>query len=68
MRQTGDGTPEVLVALDRFDVTGDFLSRASGGYDQNLQPCVNFSFNSQGAALFWNIDKSEPAGSRQPFA
>ena len=52
MRQAGDGTPEVLVALDRFDVTGDFLSRASGGYDQNLQPCVNFSFNSQGSALF----------------
>ena len=55
MRQTGDGTPEVLVALDRFDVTGDFLSRASGGYDQNLQPCVNFSFNSQGAALFQTL-------------
>ena len=55
MRQTGDGTPEVLVALDRFDVTGDFLSRASGGYDQNLQPCVNFSFNSQGAALFGTL-------------
>ena len=55
MRQAGDGTPEVLVALDRFDVTGDFLSRASGGYDQNLQPCVNFSFNSRGAALFGTL-------------
>ena len=55
MRQAGDGTPEVLVVLDRFDVTGDFLSRASGGYDQNLQPCVNFSFNSQGAALFGTL-------------
>lgn len=55
IRETGDGTPEVLVALDRFDVTGDFLSRASGGYDQNLQPCVNFSFNSQGAALFGTL-------------
>ena len=55
MRQAGDGTPEVLVALDRFDVTGDFLSRASGGYDQNLQPCVNFSFNSQGSALFGTL-------------
>ena len=54
-RQAGDGTPEVLVALDRFDVTGDFLSRASGGYDQNLQPCVNFSFNSQGSALFGTL-------------
>ena len=55
IRETGNGTPEVLVALDRFDVTGDFLSRASGGYDQNLQPCVNFSFNSQGAALFGTL-------------
>ena len=64
MRQAGDGTPEVLVALDRFDVTGDFLSRASGGYDQNLQPCVNFSFNSQGAALFGTLTSqnlSDPA-------
>ena len=64
MRQAGDGTPEVLVALDRFDVTGDFLSSASGGYDQNLQPCVNFSFNSQGAALFGTLTSqnlSDPA-------
>lgn len=54
-RQVGDDSPEVLMVLDRFDVTGGYLSRASGGYDQNLQPCVNFSFNSQGAALFGTL-------------
>jgi len=54
-RQAADGNPEVLMVLDRFDVTGGYLSRASGGYDQNLQPCVNFSFNSQGAALFGTL-------------
>lgn len=54
-RQATDGSPEVLMVLDRFDVTGGYLSRASGGYDQNLQPCVNFSFNSQGAALFGTL-------------
>ncbi len=54
-RQAADGEPEVLMVLDRFDVTGGYLSRASGGYDQNLQPCVNFSFNSQGAALFGTL-------------
>ncbi|NBP87758.1 MAG: protein translocase subunit SecD [Planctomycetia bacterium] len=54
-RQAADGSPEVLMVLDRFDVTGGYLSRASGGYDQNLQPCVNFSFNSQGAALFGTL-------------
>ena len=50
-----DGRVEVLVVLDRFNVTGGFLSRASASYDQNLQPCVNFSFNSAGAALFGTL-------------
>jgi SecD/SecF fusion protein len=46
---------EVLVVLDRFNVTGGNLTRASSSYDQNLQPCVNFSFNSGGAALFGTL-------------
>jgi len=41
--------------LDRFNVTGGYLSRAASSYDQNLQPCVNFSFNSAGAALFGTL-------------
>ncbi|RLS29821.1 MAG: protein translocase subunit SecD [Planctomycetota bacterium] len=51
-RSRREGTVEVLVVLDRFDVTGGFLSRSSSSYDQNLQPCVNFAFNSAGASLF----------------
>jgi SecD/SecF fusion protein len=54
-RTTADGRVEVLVVLDRFNVTGGFLTRSSASYDQNLQPCVNFSFNSAGAALFGTL-------------
>jgi SecD/SecF fusion protein len=54
-RTMPDGRVEVLVVLDRFDVTGGYLSRASSSYDSNLQPCVNFSFNSSGAALFGTL-------------
>jgi SecD/SecF fusion protein len=54
-RMMPDGRVEVLVVLDRFNVTGGYLSRAASSYDQNLQPCVNFSFNSAGAALFGTL-------------
>ncbi len=52
-RPGADGQQEALVVLDRFDVTGGYLSRASATYDpQTLLPCVEFSFNSTGASLF----------------
>ena len=54
-RTMPDGRVEVLVVLDRFDVTGGYLSRSSSSNDSNLQPCVNFSFNSSGAALFGTL-------------
>ncbi len=54
-RALPDGRVEVLVVLDRFNVTGGYLSRASSSYDSNLQPCVNFAFNSAGAALFGKL-------------
>ena len=54
-RTTPDGRVEVLVVLDRFDVTGGYLTRSSSSYDNNMQPCVNFSFNSSGAALFGTL-------------
>jgi SecD/SecF fusion protein len=54
-RALPDGRVEVLVVLDRFDVTGGYLTRASSSYDSNLQPCVNFSFSSAGAALFGTL-------------
>ena len=52
-RPGADGQQEALVVLDRFDVTGGYLSRAAATYDpQTLLPCVEFSFNSTGASLF----------------
>ena len=51
-RTTPDGRVEALVVLDRFDVTGGYLTRSLSSYDSNMQPCVNFAFNSAGAALF----------------
>ncbi|RLT15705.1 MAG: protein translocase subunit SecD [Planctomycetota bacterium] len=60
-RATADGRVEALVVLDRFNVTGGYLVRALSSYDSNLQPCVNFSFNSSGAALFGTL-----TGQNQP--
>jgi SecD/SecF fusion protein len=43
---------EVLVLSDIYDVTGGYLTSARPGTDRRGQPCVNFRFNSAGAALF----------------
>jgi len=51
-RTAPDGRVEVLMVLDRFNVTGGYLTKALSSYDSNMQPCVNFSFSSAGAALF----------------
>jgi SecD/SecF fusion protein len=51
-RTTADNREELLVMLDRFDVTGGDLGRVSPGFDESLQPSVNFTFNSRGAARF----------------
>ncbi len=51
-RKAADGGVDVLVVLDRFDVTGGYLARSSSSFDENLRPSVNFSFNSAGASLF----------------
>jgi SecD/SecF fusion protein len=58
-RNAADGNVEVLVVLDRFDVTGGYLTRASSNFDpQSLAPCVNFSFNSAGSSLFGVLTSS----------
>ena len=51
-RQTADGGLEVLVITDPFNVTGGDLGRVSPSLDEQLSPCVNFTFNSSGAARF----------------
>jgi SecD/SecF fusion protein len=47
-----DGTTEVLVVIDPFNVNGGYLVRALSSLDQSLRPCVNFAFNTAGATLF----------------
>ena len=51
-RKAADGGVDVLLVLDRFDVTGGYLARANSAPDENLRPSVNFAFNSTGASLF----------------
>jgi SecD/SecF fusion protein len=51
-RSTPDGGLEVLVITDPFNVTGGDLGRVNPSLDESLNPCVNFTFNSSGAARF----------------
>lgn len=62
-RLAGD-TPQVLVLMDPFNVTGDYLSKATKGIDETGGPAVQFSFNSQGSQRFGgltNANKPNPA-------
>jgi len=46
---------EVLVVVDRNNVTGDYLRSVSQGFDRRGQLAVNFRFNSRGAQLFGRL-------------
>ncbi len=50
-RMAGD-TPEILVLIDPYSVTGEYLTSASKGLDERGGPAVHFSFNSAGAQRF----------------
>jgi len=57
MTRPGTRNKEVTEFLVVFDVpkkriTGQYLSRASAGRDENARPAVDFSFNTRGATLF----------------
>src|SRR6476659_584479 len=44
------GGPEVLVLMDPADVTGEYLTTARKGVDDQSRPAIHFSLNQQGAA------------------
>ena len=52
---------EILVVKDTYDVTGGYLTQSGLGTDEKGQPCVNFSFNSDGGQLFGQSDQLPPA-------
>ena len=46
---------QALVVTDDFKVTGEYLIRATPGFDEQGQPAVNFSFNGEGAQRFYQL-------------
>jgi len=54
-RENKKGETEVLVLLDKQNVTGEFLTGARAGSDENAQPCVHFTFNALGAKRFGRL-------------
>lgn len=60
------GQLEGLVLTDRYNVTGDYLTSATGSVDQFGKPCVNFVFNSQGANRFGKLTSSNLPDATQP--
>ncbi|HVC99058.1 MAG TPA: protein translocase subunit SecD, partial [Pirellulales bacterium] len=55
VRENKKGETEVLVLLDKQNVTGEFLTGATAGSDENAQPCVHFKFNPLGAKRFGRL-------------
>ncbi len=45
-------TKEILVIIDPYNVTGEYLNTARPGYDDRMRPSVNFTFNNVGAHYF----------------
>ena len=60
------GQLEGLVLTDRYNVTGDYLTSATGSVDQFGKPCVNFVFNSKGANRFGKLTSSNLPDATQP--
>jgi SecD/SecF fusion protein len=54
-RQNKKGEWERLVVVSPLDVGGQYLTRANPSRDESGQPCVTFSFNSEGASLFGDL-------------
>ena len=58
---------QVLVISDAYEVTGDYLYRASPGADQRGRPAVNFSFGAAGAQRFGALTGSHLPNELEDF-
>jgi preprotein translocase subunit SecD len=64
VKRLAGNTPEALVLIDEFNVTGDYLTSASKGFGEGGALAVHFSFNSAGARRFQQLtgrNKPNPA-------
>lgn len=55
VREPQPGVVEVLMAYDRYRVEGKHLRNVTKGFDDRMQPAVNFSMGSEGAKLFGGL-------------
>ncbi|HEV3005205.1 MAG TPA: protein translocase subunit SecD [Pirellulales bacterium] len=55
IRENKKGETEVLALMDSQNVTGEYLTSATAGNDENARPCVHFRFNQKGAKLFGRL-------------
>jgi SecD/SecF fusion protein len=53
-RRAGD-TPEALVLMDPYNVTGDYLTSSTKGLDERGGPAVHFAFDRTGAFRFGQL-------------
>ncbi len=51
----GEESLEILVAMDDYNVTGEYLAGTSTDYDRYMRPCVNFRFNAKGGHRFGGL-------------
>jgi preprotein translocase subunit SecD len=54
-RQPKPGGLEVLVKIDAYNVTGDYLKQVAVGVDRYAKPTVSFQFNATGGKLFGGL-------------
>lgn len=62
-----EGTFEVLLVLDEYNVTGEYLSRVNPTADQAGRPAVSFHFDSRGAQLFGQLTSANLPDKVQGF-
>ena len=55
VRELQPGVVEILMAHDLYRVEGKHLRTVSKGFDDRMQPAVNFSMGSEGARLFGGL-------------
>jgi len=54
-RTTPDGTRQILVSIDPFNVDGQYITRAAAGFDQRGGNAVDFNFDAIGAEKFRSL-------------
>jgi preprotein translocase subunit SecD len=54
VRNLNSGASEVLVVIDKFNVTGDYLTSVEAREVDRI-PCIEFALNPRGAALFGGL-------------